>query len=107
MNWKTCDKISGGYPGSRDEEPWPSDMSHYLQEVNLSPQREGTNIYTLLSMFDEVHPPMVYSRFMSKVPSSNETFIFNSSEYTHLGVRDLTTELQFKLVASHDDISFI
>lgn len=93
-----CNKLTGFWPGSKDEKPWPHDMAPYLQELNVNPVREGQNTYALLSLYDWVAPAVIYSRYMSEFPGINGSYIFNSSEYDHIGVRDLTTKLQYNLV---------
>lgn len=72
--------------------------------MNTNLNREGKNTYALLSLLDWVAPAVIYSRYthynryMSEFPGMNKSFVFNSTEYDHLGVRDLTVNLQYSLL---------
>lgn len=61
----------GIYPGKQDAEPFPDNMSQFLQELNSNTQRDGITTYSLLSLFDEVHPYMSFSRYISEIKGSN------------------------------------
>ena len=88
-----CSRLTGFWPGTKEEEPFPHDMAPYLIEMNTNPNREGKNTYAFLSLTDWVAPAIVFNRYISEFPGMNRSFIFNSTEYDHIGVRDLTTEL--------------
>jgi pimeloyl-ACP methyl ester carboxylesterase len=96
--WRMCNKITGFWPGAKEEQPWPHDMAPYLVDLNTNPHREGTNTYGLLSLIDWVAPARVYDKYISEFPGMNASFIYNETQYDHIGVRDLTVDLQYKLV---------
>lgn len=95
---RMCNKHNGFYPGTVDADPWPIDLSDFLIELNSINDREGQNTYALLSLYDQIAPARVFRRYISEFPGMNMSFVFNDTQYTHIGVRDLTTELQYRLI---------
>ncbi|CDW84125.1 lipase [Stylonychia lemnae] len=104
---RNCDKILGFYPGMLDNKTNTTiDQSKFLQQINQNKAKEGTYAYSILSLYDQVAKPYVYGgNYTSVFPTMDMAFIFNSSLYTHCQVRDLSAELQLRLLNSyHEDI---
>lgn len=93
-----CNRITGFYPGSHEVHPYPRDMAPYLLDLIENDNREGKNAYAFLSLTDYVAPARVYDKYISEFPGMNASFIYNGTQWDHIGVRDLTVELQYQLV---------
>ena len=40
-NFRFCNKLNGFYPGTKDTDPMPYDISLFLRELNTDPTNEG------------------------------------------------------------------
>ena len=97
-NFKICNKLNGGYPGTKDAEPYPKDISLLVKEMNLDPTREGDHTYAIFSMYDQ---PYTFSRYSAVWPTMDEKYVFTTPEYDHVACRDNSTEIQYNLVTYH------
>lgn len=92
--FRVCNKETGFFPGTNDSTGLqPKDISKFLARLNKDRTKEGTYTYSLWSVYDQVIPAMSFSRATSEFPTMDLAYIFNSTEYDHLGVRDLTTHV--------------
>lgn len=84
----TCSSIDGFDPGSFPT----SGPSKFLTEINNSTEREGTNVYTIWSKYDDLirNECVVWGKITSRIPQQNEEIVKNTSEWTHFAVRDKT-----------------
>ncbi|CDW76003.1 lipase [Stylonychia lemnae] len=99
--FRICNNQTGFFPGTQDDKPQCKDISKFLGRLNKNKIKEGDYTYALLSLYDQVVPPVVFNRYTSFFPTMDQGFIFNSSEYDHVGVRDLTANVQYVLVNQH------
>ena len=98
-----CNDLDGYYPGKDSTGvPFPSDQSLFLREMNLNPIREAQHTFALWSTFDQSSTqPEFYGRITEEYPTMDAAYKFDSPEYTHDGVKDLTGEMQYNLVNYH------
>ncbi|CDW71933.1 lipase [Stylonychia lemnae] len=101
--YKSCSKQSGFYPGfqSNGNGSMPQNLSSFLAEMNLDQTREAQHSYAILSLYDAVVTPYVYDRYTSEFPTQDGSYMFESEEYTHVGVKDKSVEMQYNLVTTH------
>lgn len=73
-------------------------MSEFLKDLNKDKTKEASRTYAMWSYYDATMPPFAWSRATSEFPTMDRAVVFNSSEYSHLGVRDLTAHVQYALI---------
>ena len=98
-NFRICNKDNGYWPGTAQPgKKYPNDMSSFLLKLNKDPRKEGDHTYAFAAINDEVLPAYTYDRLTPDFPTCDQVLIFNSTEYTHVGVRDLTPHVQYALI---------
>ena len=82
----TCSSIDGFDPGSTPT----TGPSKFLSDINNSTIREGSNVYTIWSKYDDLimNDCVVWGKVTSRIPQQTEEVIKNSKEWTHFYVRD-------------------
>jgi len=98
-----CNKDNGYYPAG----PYLDGPSKFMSDLNDN-QKEGDHVYTLFSTRDEVMSDKDENFGMrtSLYPTVDEYYQFNTAEFTHLCLRDITAPLQLHLMKNHDMKSF-
>lgn len=100
--FRICNKENGYYPGlDAKSKKQPKDISKFLKRLNDNRMKEGDNVYSMLSLYDEVIPAYSHHRLTGEWPTIDQTLIYDSAEYTHLGVRDLTVHDQYALITNN------
>eukprot|EP00347_Sterkiella_histriomuscorum_P017744 403348162 len=94
-NYRICNKLNGGYPGSEDAQPYPKNMSLALLEMNVDPTKEAEHTYAIYSAYDA---SKMFSRYTQEWPTMDASYMFTTPEYDHVGTRDLSSEMQYNLV---------
>jgi len=94
----TCGNKLGFYPGSSAT----SGLSTFLDEINKSPIREGAYVVSIFSIMDDLisYGDLVWGRYTSAIPGENARKILSSPQYTHIGCRDLTLDLQYQAITT-------
>ena len=95
---KVCSKLNGMYPGERDAEPYPDNLSLALRELNMDPIKEADHTYAIYSVLDSDN---VYSRATQQFPTMDDFIKFDGPQYDHCGCRDYSGETQYNLVTYH------
>eukprot|EP00347_Sterkiella_histriomuscorum_P013818 403363248 len=103
QNFRTCNKLNGFYGGSKDGSPTPPDMALFLKELILDPIKEADFTFGIMSLYDT--PNKIFGRYNTEWPTMDKMHIFDSPEYTHVGSRDLSGEMQYNCVTYHDYVS--
>ncbi|CDW78772.1 lipase [Stylonychia lemnae] len=100
LNFPICDTQIGFYPGELDNTTNKvKNLSKFMKQLNDIKVREATKTYSIFSLYDaSVLPYTLDGKYTSVFPGINAAYIYNSSEYGHLGVRDLTQEFQYNLL---------
>ncbi len=99
----TCAATNGLYPGTAACFPTPCGLSNFLAELNSSSGYEGAYRYTIWSTVDQLigYGGLVYGRYTPQIPGQTGERVFSTAPYGHFGVRDLTGEIQWKMVTIH------
>jgi len=97
-----CNDENGMYPGIMMGTTITA-RSQYLEGLDFNQGYEGDYIYVIWSRFDEAigNGDMVYCQPTSRIIGQLDEMVYNSSEYTHNGMRDLSAPLQLSLVKYH------
>lgn len=100
--YQTCNNINGYYPGYA---LGPVGLSSYLAELNDDNTKEGANVYALFSTEDELigYGDVVWGQYTSEWPTITSSVVYNTAEYTHMGIRDLTKQTQYSLITKHSN----
>ena len=53
-NFRGCSILNGFFPGSKDDDPMPKDMSLFLKELNINPTKEADQTFAIYSLYDSV-----------------------------------------------------
>ena len=97
-DFNICNPVNGGFPGTKDAQPFPEGISQIVIETNANPAREGDHTYAIYSLYDE---PYTFSRLTSTFPTMDEAYVFTTPDIDHVGTRDNSTEIQYNLVTYH------
>jgi hypothetical protein len=99
----TCGTTNGLYPGAFACSPMPCGLSNFLAELNSSSGYEGAYRYSIWSTADQIigYGGLVYGRYTPQIPSQTGERVFSTAPYGHFGVRDLTGEIQWRMVKFH------
>jgi len=99
----TCGATNGLYPGTFACFPTPCGLSNFLAELNSSSAYEGAYRYSIWSTVDQIigSGGLVYGRYTPQLPAQTGERVFSTVPYGHFGVRDLTGEIQWKMVTIH------
>ncbi|CDW84053.1 lipase [Stylonychia lemnae] len=103
-NFFGCNKLNGFYPGNLDKNNKVVNESEFLHNLNNDKTKEGDQAYAMLSLYD--NPLTQNGKYNSAFPTMDMAFIYNSSEYTHLVIRDKTSEFQLRLLNSYHPSEF-
>ncbi|CDW83166.1 lipase [Stylonychia lemnae] len=97
---QTCNSLNGFYPGYAIG---PFGLSSYLQELNDDSIQEGSYTFGLMSSYDDLigAGDIVWGRYTSKWPTMTDSKVYDSSEYTHMKLKELTVETQYQLITNH------
>ncbi len=98
QDFRICNNLTGGFPGTKDAEPYPEGLSLIMKELNENPDREGDHTYAILSLYDG---PYTFSRLTSTFPTMDDVYIYTTPDIDHVGTRDNSTEIQYNLVTYH------
>ncbi|EDV24806.1 uncharacterized protein TRIADDRAFT_25084 [Trichoplax adhaerens] len=98
-----CSELNGFYPGYKDEGLGPYSMSEFLTQLNSDPFREAEYIFTIWSKVDEVIGTgcRVYKKVTSRCIGQNDEKFYSTEPYGHIGVKDLTSSVQFDIITNH------
>ncbi|CDW77185.1 lipase [Stylonychia lemnae] len=98
-----CNKKNGYYPAG----PYQDGPSLYLQELNDN-VKEADHVYSLFSTKDEVmsNKDPNFGFRTSMWTTVDDYHQFNTVEFSHLCLRDITAPLQLHLMKNHDMTSF-
>ncbi len=101
-NVPTCGATNGFYPGQLVGLVVVG-MSNILQDINASQRYEGAFRYSIWSTEDNVvgGDCLVWGRNTCRVPGHTGEKKYTTSAFDHLGLRDLTTAVQYSMVVSH------
>jgi hypothetical protein len=97
-NAAACDKKNGFFPGYSS-----SDYSDILEDLNSSTHYEGSYVYSIWSVVDEVigYGCIVYGRNTCQIPGQDGEKYYFSAPYGHFNVKDLTAKYQLNMVKNH------
>ena len=86
----TCGTVDGFYPGATAWSP----PSEYLDYLNKSTVKEGAHAFAIFSTYDDLigFGDVVWGKYTSEFPTQDSFKKYESQEYTHMGLRDLTSE---------------
>eukprot|EP00347_Sterkiella_histriomuscorum_P023090 403335989 len=101
QSFKCCNDKSGFFPGTSGGNPYPMNMSSYLEELNKDTNKEGEHTFSIISLYDMTVTPYVYDRYTSEFPMQDGSYKFDDANYTHVTVKDYTYEMQYNLVTIH------
>ncbi|CDW91555.1 lipase [Stylonychia lemnae] len=99
-----CNDKNGFYPGNIVNGKVVN-QSEFVHNLNEDKTKEADNAYALISLHD--YQIFFNGEYMSGFPTMDAGFVFTNPNYTHLGLRDLTADFQYKLLNtnSSDDAS--
>lgn len=88
----TCNVLNGFYPGYAIG---PMGMSTYLTELNNNQIREGSHIYSLFSVMDDLisYGDIVYGRYTSVWPTVDAQKVYDFDINCHMKLRDDTASV--------------
>jgi len=97
--YDTCNDKTGFYPGTAHNVK----LSAYLQELNVDTQKEGEYVVSALSTKDDLimYGDKVFGFYTSQWPTEQDTKIYDTKAYTHIGMRDMTVDLQYNAIVNH------
>lgn len=89
----TCNTLNGFYPGSAAN----TGLSTFLQELNDDKTKEGDQVFAMFSTQDDLimYGDLVFGQYTSLWPTVDDSHKFETSQYTHINMRDLTKDLQY------------
>jgi triacylglycerol lipase len=92
----TCAPYLGFYPGTYG----PEDLSYYLHNLNTNTIREGKNIFAMMSTWDDLisYGDLVWGKYTSDFPTTDKKKVFETYDYSHIALRDLTANEQLNLI---------
>ncbi|MFL0796907.1 MAG: hypothetical protein K6L73_05390 [Cellvibrionaceae bacterium] len=97
-----CGKTNGFYPGYMI---WGRvyGKSDFLKELNSSSRYEGSHRYSIWSVVDEVVTGacLVWGKNTCRIPGQTGEKKYSVVPYGHIGVRDLTGYIQYRMVHDH------
>lgn len=98
-NFRICNNVNGFFPGTNQTKGLqPSNISDFLKDLNKNKIKEASRTFAMWSYYDYTIPAYAWNRPTSEFPTMDRSVVFNSSEYSHLGVRDLTPHVQYALI---------
>lgn len=95
----TCNTLNGFYPGTSAG----VGLSSFLKELNDDQTKEGDHVFAMFSTQDDLimYGDQVFGQYTSMWPTVDDFKKFETSQYTHINMRDLTKDIQFNLVTKH------
>eukprot|EP00347_Sterkiella_histriomuscorum_P024524 403330808 len=98
--YQTCNSLNGFYPGYAIG---PMGLSSYLYDLNQDSIQEGDHTFGLMSAYDDLigAGDIVWGQYTSKWPTMQDSIVYQSSEYTHMQLKELTVETQYNLITNH------
>ena len=99
----TCGNTNGFYPAYLVGLYGPFGVSEFLASLNATSRFEGAYRYSIWSTVDEVigYGNLVYGRHTSQVPGQTGEKRYGSVPYGHVGCKDQTGAVQWKMVTAH------
>jgi len=78
-------------------------MSSYLDELNKDSIKEGSHVFSIFSMSDDLigFGDIVYGRYTSVWPTVDTYKTFSYEISCHMKLRDETAPEQFNLITNH------
>lgn len=95
----TCNTLNGFYPGTAAN----VGLSTFLKDLNDDTTKEGDHVFAMYSTQDDLimYGDKVFGQFTSKWPTIDDFKQYETSQYTHINMRDLTKDVQYNLVTKH------
>ena len=99
----TCGNTNGFYPGYLVGFYGPFGVSEFLVALNSTSRFEGSYRFSIWSTVDEVigYGDLVYGRYTSQIPGQTGEKRYGSVPYGHVGCKDQTGAVQWKMVTAH------
>ena len=95
----TCNTYNGFYPGTAKG----VGLATFLQELNDDTTKEGDHVFAMFSSYDDLinYGDLVFGQYTSMFPTVDTYKLFDTPQYTHINMRDLTKDLQYQLITTH------
>lgn len=95
----TCNTLNGFYPGTSAG----VGLTTFLKELNDDTTKEGDNVFAMFSSYDDLigGGDLVFGQYTSMFPTVQTYKLFDTPQYTHINLRDLTKDLQYQLITTH------
>ena len=99
----TCGDTNGLYPGYLFGIYGPYNVSGFLVSLNSTQGFEGAYRYSIWSTVDEIigYGDLVYGKYTSQIPGQTGEKRYNTAPYGHIGCKDQTAAVQWKMITAH------